>query len=100
MRAMQTGTEQKKSTLPPEKGIERVIDLIDRKDLVAAQQEIEGVKGHILRIERDLAKERAEAERVKADLAQALDENRKLKEVIASYDGATAKEREEHLWEN
>ena len=75
---MQTGTEQKKSTLPPEK-------------------DIEGVKGHILRIERDLAKERAEAERVKADLAQALDENRKLKEIIASYEGATAKEREEHL---
>ena len=69
-----------------------MIDLIDRKDLVAAQQEIEGVKGHILRIERDLAKERAEAERVKADLAQALDENRKLKEVIASYEGATVKE--------
>ena len=74
-----------------------MIDLINRKDLVAAQQEIEGVKGHILRIERDLAKERAEAERVKADLAQALDENRKLKEIIASYEGATAKEREEHL---
>ena len=55
------------------------------------------MKGHILRIERDLAKERAEAERVKADLAQALDENRKLKEIIASYEGATAKEREEHL---
>ena len=52
-----------------------MIDLIDRKDLVAAQQEIEGVKGHILRIERDLAKERAEAERVKADLVQALDES-------------------------
>ena len=59
------------------------------------------MKGHILRIERDLAKERAEAERVKADLAQALDENRKLKEIVASYEGATtAKEREEHLWEN
>ena len=45
-------------------------------------------KNHILHIE---------AERVKADLAQALDENRKLKEIIASYEGATAKEREEHL---
>ena len=55
-----------------------MIHLIHRKDLVAAQQEIEGVKGHILRIERDLA--------------QALEENRRLKEVIASYDGATAKE--------
>ena len=52
-----------------------MIDLIDRKDLVAAQQEIEGVKGHILRIETDLAKEQAEAERVKANLAQALDES-------------------------
>ena len=63
-----------------------MIDLIDRKDLVAAQQEIEGVKGHILRIERDLAKERAEAEaeRVKADLAQALEENRRLKEMVAT----------------
>ena len=75
MQAVQTGTEQKKSTLPPEKDIERVIDLIDRKDLVVAQQEIEGVKGHILRIETDLAKEQAEAERVKANLAQALDES-------------------------
>ena len=63
---MQTGTEQKKSTLPPEKDIERVIDLIDRKDLVAAQQEIEGVKGHILRIER----------------VKALDENKRLRDII------------------
>ena len=77
-----------------------MIDLIDRKDLVAAQQEIEGVKGHILRIETDLAKEQAEAERVKANLAQALEENRRLKEIVARYEGATAKEREEHLWEN
>ena len=71
--------------------------MVERGELVAAQREIEGLKGHILRIEADLAKEQAEAERVKANLAQALDENRKLKEVIASYDSATVKEREEHL---
>ena len=74
--------------------------MIPRSELTAAQREVGRVKDHALHIESDLAKERAEAERVKADLAQALDENRKLKEVIASYDGATAKEREEHLWEN
>ena len=39
--------------------------MVERGELVAAQREIEGLKGHILRIEADLAKERAEAERVK-----------------------------------
>ena len=34
------------------------------------------------------------------DLALALDEDRKLKELVTSYEGATVKEREEHLWEN
>ena len=47
-----------------------------------------------LRIERDLAKERTQVERLTRDLAQVLDENRKLKELVTSYEGATVKERE------
>ena len=49
--------------------------MIPRSELTAAQREIGRVKDHALHIESDLAKERAEAERVKADLAQALDES-------------------------
>ena len=78
----------------------KVIEMVERSELVAAQREIEGLKGYILRAETDLAKERTEVKRLTHDLAQALDENRKLKEVIASYEGATKKEKEEHLWEN
>ena len=48
-------------------------------------------KNHILHIE---------AERVKAELVQELEENRRLKALVASYEGVTAKERKEHLWEN
>ena len=74
-----------------------VIEMVEVDELVAAQREIEGLKGYILRAETDVAKERTQVERLTRDLAQALDENRKLKEVIASYDSATVKEREEHL---
>ena len=58
--------------------------MIPRSELTAAQREIGRVKDHALHIEADLAKERAEAERVKANLAQALDENRRLKEMVAT----------------
>ena len=75
----------------------KVIEMVEVDELVAAQREIEGLKGYILRAETDVAKERTQVERLTRDLAQALDENRKLKEVIASYDSATVKEREEHL---
>ena len=75
--------------------------MVERGELVAAQREIEGLKGYILRAEADVAKQRTQVKRLTRDLAQALDENRKLKEIVASYEGATtAKEREEHLWEN
>ena len=47
-----------------------------------------------MRAEADVAKERTQVKRLTHDLAQALDENRKLKELIASYEGATVKERE------
>ena len=58
--------------------------MVERKELVKAQREIEGLKDQLLRTEADLAKERAGGERVKADLAQALEENRRLKEIVAS----------------
>ena len=51
------------------------------------------MKGYILRAEADVAKERTQVERLTRNLAQALDENRKLKELVASYKGATKKER-------
>ena len=65
--------------------------MVERKELVKAQQEVEGLKGHILRAEADLAKERTEVERLTRNLAQALDENRRLKEIVASYEGTTIK---------
>ena len=72
----------------------KVIEMVEVDELVAAQREIEGLKGYILRAETDVAKERTQVERLTRDLAQALDENRKLKELVASYEGATVKERE------
>lgn len=56
-----------------------IIEMVEHKELIAAQREIKGLKA-------DLAKERIEAERVKAELAQALEENRRLKELIALKD--------------
>ena len=69
-----------------------VIEMVERGEMVAAQREIEGLKGYILRAEADVAKERTQVGRLTRDLAQVLDENRKLKELVASYEGATVKE--------
>ena len=66
--------------------------MVEVDELVAAQREIEGLKGYILRAEADVAKERTQVERLTRDLAQALAENRKLKELVASYEGVTIKE--------
>ena len=44
--------------------------MIPRSELTAAQREIGRVKDHALHIESDLAKERAEAARVKEKLAR------------------------------
>ena len=63
--------------------------MIPRSELTAAQREIGRLKDHVLHIEADLAKERAEAERAKADLAQAQEEIRRLREIVASYESAT-----------
>ena len=59
--------------------------MVERGELVAAQREIEGLKGYILRAEADVAKERTQVECLTRDLAQVLDENRKLKEIIDSH---------------
>ena len=61
--------------------------MIPRSELTAAQREIGRVKDHVLHIESDLAKERAEAERVKEKLAEAQEEIRRLREIVASYAG-------------
>ena len=53
--------------------------MIPRSELTAAQREIGRVKDHALHIESDLAKERAEAARVKEKLAQAQEEIRREK---------------------
>ena len=63
----------------------KVIEMVERGELVAAQREIEGLKGYILRAEADVAKERTQVECLTRDLAQVLDENRKLKEIIDSH---------------
>ena len=63
--------------------------MIPRSELTAAQREIGRLKDHALHIESDLAKERAEAERVKEKLAQAQEEIRRLREIVASYESAT-----------
>ena len=63
--------------------------MIPRSELTAAQREIGRLKDHALHIESDLAKERAEADRAKADLAQAQEEIRRLREIVASYESAT-----------
>ena len=64
-----------------------VIVMIPRSELTAAQREIGRLKDHVLYIEADLAKERAEAERVKEKLAQEQEEIRRLREIVASYAG-------------
>ena len=61
--------------------------MIPRSELTAAQREIGRLKDHVLHIEADLAKHRAEADRAKADLAQAQEEIRRLREIVASYAG-------------
>ena len=63
--------------------------MIPRSELTAAQREIGRLKDHVLHIEADLSKERVEAERVKEKLAQAQEEIRRLREIVASYESAT-----------
>ena len=50
------------------------------------------MRHYVSMVKSDVAKERTQVERLTRDLAQALDENRKLKELVASYEGATIKE--------
>ena len=52
--------------------------MIPRSELTAAQREIGRVKDHVLYIE---------ADRAKADLAQAQEEIRRLRKIVASYAG-------------
>ena len=56
--------------------------MIPRSELTAAQREIRRLKDHALHIESDLAKERIEAERVKA-----LDKNKRLRDIRDIIEG-------------
>ena len=46
-----------------------------------------GLKGHVSLVEADLAKERTEVKRLETRLTSALDENEKLKAIVARYQG-------------
>ena len=60
-----------------------IIELVDREELVAAQQQIEDLRQYALKAEADLTKALAETERAKAEL----DEVRKKNHRICEYPG-------------
>ena len=55
-----------------------IIELVDREELVAAQQKIEDLREYALKAETDLTKALAETERIKAELDEVRKENYRL----------------------
>ena len=55
-----------------------IIELVDREELVAAQQKIEDLREYALKTETDLTKALAETERAKAELAEVRKKNDRL----------------------
>ena len=55
-----------------------VVELVDREELDAAQQEIENLRKYALKTETDLTKALAETERIKAELADAREKPHRL----------------------
>ena len=56
----------------------QVVELVDREELVAAQQEIENLREYALKAETDLTKAQVETERVKAELAKVRKKNHRI----------------------
>ena len=55
-----------------------VVELVDREELVAAQQQIEDLRQYALKAEADLTKALAETERAKAELAKVRKKNHRI----------------------
>ena len=55
-----------------------IIELVDREELVAAQQKIEDLREYALKTETDLTKALAETERIKAELAEVRKKDHRL----------------------